>query len=187
MLLGGVVIFVLGFAFGAVALAAVASWASRAYLSTAQVMFRNAEEQHASEAWRAGDFEAATGYTFCALEAEHGVGAAQAFRPEALLWDLFGYALAQKIIIEPNQQTIKKAQPASEAGARAKLAVAWERLGRVDAANREYAKVVALTGNKNVAMWRSLGLDTVDMWSKVQEKQAAPSVPSNSGGSQPSR
>jgi len=188
MMTGGVLIFLVGCTVGGMAFAAVASRASRAYLSAAQVIFRNAEEQHASEAWRAGDYEAATGYTFCALETEHGVGAAEAFRNGALPWEPIHLAVLQKIIIEPNQPAATKAQPVSEAGARARLAVAWERLGRVEAANREYAKVASLTGKSDVEKWRWLGLQTIDTWSRVQEEQhAVPATPSNGAPVKPSR
>lgn len=96
-------------------------------------------------------------------------------------WDLSGFAFLQEVVIEPNRQAAEKAKPLSEAGARAKVAVAWERLGRADAASRQYAKSVALTGNKDVAKWRWLGLETVDMWSKVQEQQSAAPAPAIAG------
>lgn len=183
MVAAGLVVFVIGVVVGAAALAAVAARASRAYLRTSQITFLLAEERQASEAWRAGDFEAATGHAFCAVEVEHGRPASQAFRHESQAWDLFGLFFLQKVVVEPNEPIRMRALPKSEAVSRAKLAVAWERLGHADAANREYAKVIALTGNKNVAMWRALGLNTVDVWSTAQENQmGSPSaVPPNGG------
>ena len=82
----------------------------------------------------------------------------------------------------------KKAQLADEAAARAMLAVAWERLGRTDAATNEYARIAALMGSKDMEKWRWLGLNTIDVWSKVQDQQeAAPSTPPNGEGAQPTR
>jgi len=179
MVVGGVTIFALGCTAGAGALGAVAARASRAYLFMSQIAFRIEEEQQASAAWRGGDFEAAAGHTFCVVEAEHGPAALKAFRSEELPWRPFSYFFDETVIIEPNQPAKTKSEPIREAADRAMLAVAYERLGRTDAATREYARIHALTGTKDVESWRWLGLQTIDGWSKLQEQRSAPPAPGN--------
>lgn len=170
----GAIVFVLGFAMGALVVSAVASRASRAYLLTAQYELVSAQDQQASEAWRMGDVESAAGHAFCAVEVAHGEGA-RAFG-EAMPWDPIGLAFLQAAVVEPNHPAMERSQPSREAVARAKLAVTWERLGRADAADRELGRAAALTGAKDVAKLRQLGLDTVDVWSKVQEQHSASST-----------
>ena len=122
------------------------------------------------------------------MEAEYGLGARRAFRPSAMPWAPFHLALLQTVIIEPNLPTIERASPNSEAVAHARLAVTWERLGRAEAANREFSKALQLTGTKDVGKWRTTGLETVDMWSRARdEKETSAQVPSQHGGAQPVR
>jgi hypothetical protein len=166
-----VLVFAGGFAAGGAVIAAIAAKASRAYLRGAQLIFTTEQDRQLSLSWRAGAGEDALRYAGCALEAEHGEAAKRAFDPAKNQWSL-GYSLTQALIVEPNKGSFEKARPISEGMARAKLGVTWERLGNAAAANREFAAAARLVGELDVAKWRRLGEQTVDMWSQVEEKLA---------------
>lgn len=167
-------VFILGFAAGAFVVYGLSLRASGAYLTGAQLVFINAQDEQASKAWRAGNFHRALGHAFCAFEAQQGVGATRAFARNALPWDLLQLAFLRTMIIDPNQMmTGDKPRPYSEMVPRAKLGVAWERLGQKDAADREFGAIGELTGKADVAAWRRLGLDTIDMWSRVRDEQGS--------------
>lgn len=178
-IIGGALLFVLGALAGGLGVWGLGRHASGAYLSVARLTFRNAQNEQAATAWHAGDFDAALGHAFCELEAEHGLGAKRAFDRRAMPWDLFSLVFLQSMIIDPNAATAEKARPISEAGDRAKLAVILERLGRKEAADREFAIAARLTGRQDVSKWRWLGLEAVDMWSKVRDPQRAGAPPAS--------
>lgn len=169
-LLVGFLVFVVGFGAGGGIVAAIAAKASRTYLKGAQLVFRNEQNRLLSQSWRAGDFARALVHAGCELESEYGDAADKAFDPERNDWALFGYAFLETLIVQPNKPTADKVKPMSEATARAKVAVVWERLGRPEAAEREYAIAARLTGKHDASQWRSLGEETVDIWSQASER-----------------
>jgi hypothetical protein len=160
--------FALGLAVGGIAVAAVAQQASRTYLAGSALTFRSEQDRLLSQAWRRGDAEAAVRHAGCALEVEHGEGA-WAFNPSSQQWSL-GMALTEVMIRRPNLVLEEKARPLEEGLARAELAVALERLGQQDSARRELANAARLMGNVDLAKVRAAGLESVDAWSKAQEK-----------------
>lgn len=162
-------VFLLGFAAGGAVVAAIAAKASRAYLRGAQLAFKDEQDRRLSDAWRAGRVEDALCHAGCALETEHGEAAEKAFDAARNEWSL-GYAFLEVMIVEPNRPTAERVRPISEARARAKLAVVWERLGNAEAANRELANAARISGNTDVAKWRRFGEQNVDGWSRVEEK-----------------
>jgi hypothetical protein len=155
--------FVLGAAVGALAVASLASAASGPYLRAAQVKFRQAHEDAAAEAWRAGRFEAAAGHAFCELDGDHGVAATRAFSREAVAWNVVELA-ALRWILHSNRQAFEEARPLSEAEDRVRYALTLERLGRTDAAERERAAATRLSG-QDADQVRALGLDIARAWS----------------------
>jgi hypothetical protein len=172
LLLFAMLVFGMGVGAGAVVTAVIAAKASRGYLYAARLVFRNEQSRLLSQAWRAGDYDEALVHAGCEVESEFGDAAAKAFDPERNPWSLFGFAFLETLVIRPNKPTAEKVRSVSEAAARSKLAVVWERLGRPDAAAREYAVAGQLTGKNDASRWRSLGEQTVDAWSKAEEEIA---------------
>ncbi len=168
LVLVGVVVFLVGVGMGAALMATIAAKASRAYLRGAQLAFINEQDRLLSQAWRAGDFDSALVHAGCELESEFGDAAVRAFDPDRNPWHL-GYSLIERLVVQPNKSISEGVKPVSEATARARLAVVWERLARPGAAAREYANAARLTGQNDPSQWRSLGEQMVDAWSKAEE------------------
>jgi hypothetical protein len=167
-----VLVFVGGFAAGAVVVGGLASRASRAYLKGAQLAFLHEQDRLLSEAWRAGRVQDAVAHAACSLEAERGDTDRRAFDPERSEWTL-QLALTDALILRPNEANMTGTRPIREAGARARLAIAWDRLGQPAAAERELAEAARLTGKPDAAGWRRHGEQTVDSWSQAMEKVGA--------------
>jgi hypothetical protein len=176
--------FVLGVAAGALVVSALATAASGPYLRAAQVKFRQAHEDAAAEAWRAGRVEAAAGHAFCELDGDHGVGAARAFTDEAVDWNLVELA-GLRWILHTNEKAFEEARPLEEAEDRARYALTLEKLGRRDAAERERAAAARLSG-QDAGKVRQLERDIDRAWSAKDAAPAADPVPAGSAG-QPGR
>jgi hypothetical protein len=171
-IVAGLLVFAVGFAAGAFALAAIASRASRAYLKSTQLAFANEQDRLRSIAWRAGRIHEAVVHAGCALQAETGGAARSAFDPAARPWAALDYAFLDAMIIRPNEPATRQTAPIREAEARSTLAVTWARLGQAEAADRELAAAAAVSGTLDSSSWRRFGEKTVDLWSQVQEKVA---------------
>lgn len=162
--------FVVGLALGAVVVSVLASYAAGPYLRAAQVKFRQAHEEAAAEAWRAGRFEAAAGHAYCQLDGDHGVGAAQAFSGDAVEWNLVELA-ALSWILHAQRQAFDEVRPMSEAEDRVRFALTLEKLGRTAAAERERGAAARLAG-QDADKVRQLEQDIARAW--VARGTAAP-------------
>lgn len=155
----------IAFAVGAVAggslVALMSSAASRQLLLMAQHTVQAEEDKQAIEAWAQGDFGAALGHAACSTSAMYG-GAAQAFDPQRTRWSI-GFPFMAPVlawIMEPNltPRGVANAQAAS----RAKLGAIWERLGKLELAEREYREAARLIGAENWEKLRDLGRELLD-------------------------
>jgi hypothetical protein len=182
-LLFAILTFAVGLVAGALAVSALASAASGPHLRAAQVKFRQAQEDAAAEAWRAGRFEAAAGHAFCELDGEHGVAATRAFSDEAVDWNLVELA-ALRWILHSNRQAFDDVRPMAEAEDRVRYALTLEKLGRRDAAERERAAAARLSG-QDADKVRQLEREIDRAWSAKDAATAAEPVPAGSAATSP--
>jgi hypothetical protein len=151
--------FVAGGAGGALVTSAAASRSAQVGLEAARNLFVYDQAQRLAVAWNAGEMESALVHARCAFEAEHGEGAGW-FDTKALGWGVWGGALLQKLVVEPNAASMARTRPLDEGIAHAKIAVVLERLGRADEA-RNWLLRASSVGGREPGWWREAGLKTV--------------------------
>ena len=159
LLLVGALAFMAGGVAGVLVTSAAASRAAQVSLGAAQGYFVYDQEQRLALAWNAGDMNEALAHARCAYEAKFAQGA-RWFDTKALGWSVWGGALAQKIIVEPNAANFAGSKPIQEGEAHARMAVVLERLGRADEAKHRLV-LATKVGGREPAWWRDLGLKIV--------------------------
>lgn len=155
----GVCAFVVGVAVGVATTTAAATRAARVGLDAARSLFVYDQTQRLAVAWNAGDMNEALAHARCAYEAEFAEGAGW-FDTKALGWSVWGGALLDKIIVDPNAPLMARARPRDEGVAHAKIAVVLERLGRADEARARIGRAMKV-GGRDSFPWREVALKTV--------------------------
>jgi hypothetical protein len=155
-----VLAFVSGAVVGGVVTSAAAHLSVEVALRGAQGLFEFHQDQKVAAAWNAGDMNTALSHATCAFEVRFGDGA-RYFDPAVAGWSVWGGAVTQKLIVEPNAELARRARPTDEAIARAKMAVVLERLGRTRDAEAELEQAATASGVRDTATWRAVGLKTV--------------------------
>jgi hypothetical protein len=154
--------FVFGVLVGGLVTSAVAARSGQVLLGAASIRFVFNQEQKVSAAWNAGEMNTALSHARCAFEAAYGDGARN-FDTSDLDWSIWGGALLQKLVVQPNIENSARARPTGEAIARAKVAVVLERLGRTAEAQHELEESVRVSSLHDLAWWRDVGLKTIPL------------------------
>lgn len=151
--------FVSGAVAGGLVASAAASRAAQVALRAARGWFVYDQEQRLARAWNAGDMSEALVHARCAYEAEYAEGG-RWFDASAIGFSVWGGALLQAVVVEPNAATAEKVRPSLEGAAHARIAVVLERLGREKDAQDRLEEATKI-GGRQPAWWRELGLQTV--------------------------
>ena len=157
---GFVLLFLCGLAVGVLVATAAARRSVQAALGAAQLLLEHDQERMLATAWNAGDMDSALAHATCAFDIRFS-DAGRYFDPVALDWSLWGGALAQTIIVEPNAKNMRQARPTEQAGSRARVAVVLERLGKTREAQEQLQQAAMESGVMDAEGWRKLGLRTV--------------------------
>lgn len=151
------VIFMVGVVAGAALVAFWSSKASRLYVQMTRFSFASEQELLLRRAWQKGDLQTALTHAACQVVAD---GPTRAFDPAHSQWHfwfpVFGAGAAERTAWNPARGTNV------EALAHAELAAVWERLGRSDAAEREYAEAMRITGVDDALQLRRVALQILN-------------------------
>jgi hypothetical protein len=154
--------FLCGAIVGGAVTTAAARRAGKVFLTAARSLFVSSEEQKLAGAWKEQDMNAALAHATCAFEAGYGDGA-RYFDLSTIGWSVWGGALTDTLVVEPNAETAQHARPLAEALARARMAVVLERLDRADEAQRQLDLAAKAAGDRDGTKWRDIALQTISV------------------------